>query len=203
MFSKPVYDSARKAYSMHVSSDLRFSIDASFDQSFELKEDDKKQLIEFILLHTKGYFSKPLKSSDIQAKLQVKISPERARDQALMRYIFQWKTLEINTVAFTCSLELESKEGIEQPIDLSVFTESNDLDESSCIEVKDVDFPLTQDEPLSVMDAREVEKEKIRMARLRAAKYLLRSEQLYKQYVEKWGEPESEWESSNSESDEE
>lgn len=184
---------------MTVHDRLRYSIEGAKGVSLALSGDEEQalrlSLVNHILEGTRAFFSKPLKQSDVERKLVVTVEPSVAPDEGPTRYTFQWSALHVNTQTFTCCFTLEKKEAIE-------ITPLIDLQEED-IGLEDIDdleldaLPFASAATLSMEDAREAEKERVKSARIRAARYLLKSEQLYKRYVEKWGEPESDWESSD------
>ena len=154
----------------------------------------KSRLVQSILEYTKPYFTKPLKQDDIQRKLMIQTIPSAALEEGLTKYTLQWVNLHISNTQFICEFSIEAKEKVCVPI--IEFTDETEPD------VEDIELdtlPFSNESPISVQDAREAEKMRVKAARVKAAKYLLRSEQYYKKYVEKWGEPESDWDSSSEE----
>lgn len=185
---------------MTITNLLRYSVEGVKGDSLLVTGDElgqlKDKIVQSILLYTKPYFTKPLKQDDVERKLKLQSNPPFAPDDETTKYTLNWNSLHISNSMFLCEFGIEAKEKILTPV--IEFVEEVQDDEIEDIELDSL--PFSNEGPISVQDARDSEKERVKAARLRAARYLLRSEQLYKKYVEKWGEPESDWDSSDDES---
>ncbi len=197
-----------------ITNGLRYTQKAAHGESLLPSSDSiqqvKMSLLSSIVDGTKPFFSKPLTTEAVQQKLVIEVRPEQATMDSLTNYTLQWKTLYISSSSFRCLFELVSKESVSSPavIDISFFEggkAEKETDGTAQEGLSDAceTIPLSSADPISLGDARQVELEKLRRARMKAARALLRSEQQYSEYVERYGELESDWEDSSDEEDSE
>ncbi len=174
----------------------------TFQPSSSLKEDCTRLILQSV----SAFFTKPLQASVVESKLQFQFLPEQS-ESTPHSYEFTWSALHISQNAFICCFTLESKKEI-SAIDIAFVDETQEVTaptfesppkDEMCEEQID-SLPLDTQGPIRLTGTRAQEREHVRRARLRAAKALLRSEQLLAAYMEKYGVDESEFES-DSESD--
>jgi hypothetical protein len=193
MIEKPTYTPSKRAYICEIRDGLRFTKQVNHGEETLDSPVVLEQILPIVLSETRTFFSKPLKDSDIRAKLVLHAEPALSADEHTMEYTMRWVSLEITQSHFLCLFTVDQKQRVAPPPPLISFEE---VEEAPLIEEPDLEtIPLDSTEPLSIANARLVAKQKIRRARLRAAKAILRSEQLTKEFVAKWGEPDSDWES--------
>jgi len=202
-----------------ITNGLRYTQKAAYGESLLPSSDTiqtvKTSLLSSILEGTKPFFSKPLTIEAVQQKLAIEVRPEQAMMDVVTHYTLQWKSLFISSSSFRCLFEIVSKEAVSSAvvIDSSFFEgeegavapEKNEDVASAQEALSDAceTIPLSSADPISLGDARQVELEKLRRARMKAARALLRSEQQYSEYVERYGDLESDWEDSSEEEESE
>lgn len=197
-----------------ITNGLRYTQKAGYGVSLLPSSDSiqaiKTSLLSSILDGTKPFFTKPLTTEAVQQKLVIEVRPEQAPMESLTNYTLQWKALFISSSSFRCVFEIVSKEDVlsHTLIDISFF----EGEKAETAEVAPAHeglsdacetIPLSSADPILLGDARQVELKKLRRARMKAARALLRSEQQYSEYVERYGDLESDWEDSSDEEDSE
>lgn len=195
MIEKPVYSASKRTYVCEIRDGLRFTKEVQpGEPTLDTTQALHDALIGVVCKEASGFFSKPLKESDIRAKLKVQVLPAISQDVVLINYTMVWSSLEISQNQFLCIFTVESKIPVVVPVAPLITFE--DSQEYLILEEPDLEtIPLEIASVFPIENVRAAAKEKIRRARIRAAKAILRSEQLTKEFIGKWGEPESDWES--------
>lgn len=193
MIGKPSYNPSKRVYICEIEDGLRFSKEVSSNEpTLDQTDELKNTLVDIILKETKQYFAKPVSESEIRTKLHVQSNPPFSPDPSPMLYTMGFSSLEISQTKFLCIFTVVSKTPIQSTPTIEFLDQDLELVEEPVLLES---MPIDNTEPISIRNSRLRAKQRIRRARLRAAKAILRSEQLTKEFVEKWGEPESDWES--------
>ena len=191
-FTKPTYDAKQKIYVCDVTDGVRFSVrreSGSFVQSLNscINSDER---IEHLVETTKGWFSKPLTSEFLKGKIHYDIPTgdipetfEGSIEWEIRRLIIS-KEQFLFVYAITQMLE-DEKVSLEFP-------------EEPVVEPEEEIMMNSEEGVIGIGPTRrKLEKDKVMLARRKAARALFNAERLTQEYYSQFGE--TDWENSSEE----
>lgn len=180
---KPVYDSSAKLYTCSITNGFRLMARREEGQFTPQPTINKEELAKFIVVATKGWFSKPLTEEFLHDKIQANIPTSSLAEGFEGSVEWQMVSLTISKDVFLLSFDLTSQKE----------------DEKICIKFEEDEIPLHQAEAIAIGPTRQqIQKKNVLKARAKAARSLFTAERLTQNYCEEFGE-DTDWEGDESE----
>jgi len=144
---------------------------------------NKEELAKFIVVATRGWFSKALTEEFLTDKIQVTIPTSALAEGFEGSVEWQMVSLTISKEVFLLTFDLISQKE----------------DEKICIKFEEEEPPLEQTEAIAIGPTRQqIQKKNVLKARAKAARSLFTAERLTQAYCEEFGE-DTDWEGDESE----
>jgi hypothetical protein len=191
--TRPIFNKEKNLYVSEISFSSVFSIPSPVSEEGVSKIIDtfKDQIISFLLMETKSWFSKPIQERFLRDRLNFFIPMNTLPADFDGTSTWRFHRLEFAKDKFTLIAEVQDIHESEK-ICLDDEDELNEID----------DLPFTQaNEPIGIGPTRrQLVKEKVMKERAKAAKALFRAERMTQQYYAKYGD--TDWEDSDEDSGE-
>jgi hypothetical protein len=188
--SKPVYNGETKTYSCVVQEGVRVQ---------EASQVQLPDLVQFIIEHTNGWFTKPLKVDWLTPRVKLSFETPKVDTDFCGTVTWAWSDLLISKDSFQVLFKVVD---IQEDPKISLEPEQEGVEG---------DLEIIENEPTGNLEAppisigptrRQLQKEIVMKARERAARALFYAERLTQEYVHEFGD-DTDWEDESLDSDSE